>query len=764
MSFEFAKRFLAIFILAFSLTFCVVFACTKDIGYVISFLSILVAFGSWFWALALTKQGKSEQEKGIKCKIQSAFHKILRLSLEPCSLKILLERILEIIINIPSLPIDKTGCIFIVKKEPDILVLESCLNFSPYLQTKCERVPFGECLCGKAAEKREILFEDSRPNYHDNAGEKACCCCVPIIYIDKVVGVLTLYLDDGYVKNDEDLQMLWALADMLAGIIERRKAEEEVKLLNRELEARVNKRTEELSIAGEQIKKEMAARILTGKKMLSLQAFLRDVINSMPSIVIGVDSKGNVTHWNREAEKATGISASNAEGCVLRDVFPGLDSEIEKVVRAIQKRETVKEYKKASTIFDGKPRHVEITVYPLIDKKATGAVIRIDNVTEREEIGNTLKLVVEETSRATGEGFFKSLVRNLAQAMGFKYVLVGRIVHDNDDRIMTIAFWDSGSYGDNFEYSLKGTPCENVINNGFCFYQKNIQNSFPSDTWLREMGIESYAGMPLIDLSGRKKGILVALSDEIMEKRYLFVESIFSIFASRTLAEMEREEAEKRIKRSNTDLEQFAYIASHDLREPLRMIGSFSALLAKRYKGKLDSDAESFIEYIVDGVGRMEALIGDLLMYSRLTTEALPFKSVNCAKVLKDLKTSLQILISESNTVIKYTFLPSIMGDEIQIARLFQNLICNAIKFCEGRPEISMMAQKQNGNWLFKFAQNIFNVFRRLHTRTEYPGTGIGLSVCKKIVQLHGGRIWVESELGKGSVFYFTIPDVDEKS
>jgi len=774
MSLEFVKRFLVIFLLAFSLTFAVVLSCIKDIGSIISFLSILLAFGSWFWAAAVTKQAKSEREKGITSKIQDSFHKILRLSLEPCSLKTLLHRILEIITNIPSLPVNKTGCVFVVTKEPDVLVLESSCNFPPYLQAKCAKVPFGECLCGKAAEQREILFEDSKPENHDNGGEKTCYCCVPIIYIDKVVGVLALYFDDGYVKNDEDSQMLWAIADMLAGIIERRRVEEEVKLLNRELEARVNKRTEELSIANKKIKKEIAERILTEKNILSLQVFLRDVIDSMPSMIIAVDSLERVTHWNREAEKATGIPANKAEGCVLHDLLPELAGEVKKIVRTIKGHEAVKKYKKASTIYGAEPRHVEITVYPL-DKNATGNVIRIDDVTELREVDNTLRLVVEETSSKTGGDFFKSLVRNLAQVMGFKYVLVGRFVHGTDDRIMTIACWNSDGYVDSFEYGLKGTPCESVLNQGFCFYKENVQSSFPDDAWLREMDIESYVGVPLIDSSGRKKGILVASSDKPMEKKLLFVESIFSIFASRTFAEMEREEAKEQIKRSNTDLEQFAYTASHDLREPLRMIGSFSALLAKRCNGKLDSDAESFIEYIVEGVARMEALIADLLMYSRLTTDVLPFKPVDCNKVLEDLRTSLQILISESNAIIKNSHLPNIVADEVQIARLFQNLICNSIKFCEKRPEISFGAEKKDGEWRFsvsdngigvnqKFIKNIFNVFRRLHTKTEYPGNGIGLSVCKKIVQLHAGRIWVESEHGEGSVFYFTIPAVEENT
>jgi light-regulated signal transduction histidine kinase (bacteriophytochrome) len=222
--------------------------------------------------------------------------------------------------------------------------------------------------------------------------------------------------------------------------------------------------------------------------------------------------------------------------------------------------------------------------------------------------------------------------------------------------------------------------------------------------------------------------------------------------------------------RSNAELEHFAYIASHDLQEPLRMITSYMQLLERRYSGKLDDDASEFIGYAVDGATRMQGLINGLLAYSRVARQGEKFKTTDCNAVVESALENLQVSIEESGTEIERGEMPIVMGDETQLVQLFQNLIGNAIKFTDNhKPKIAIHAEQRDGDWLFSVKDNgigissenidrIFMVFQRLHSRKEYPGTGIGLAVCKKIVERHQGQIWVESEPGEGSTFYFTLP------
>ena len=248
---------------------------------------------------------------------------------------------------------------------------------------------------------------------------------------------------------------------------------------------------------------------------------------------------------------------------------------------------------------------------------------------------------------------------------------------------------------------------------------------------------------------------------------------------SRDITERKKAEDELRklaaeLERSNSDLQLFAYAASHDLQEPLRTISGFVKLIEKRYKGKLDEKADEFIDYTVDGVKRMQILIKDLLEYSQLGTKGKKFTQTNCSVTLEEAIHSLRSVIEESGVELTYDLLPTVTGDASQLSRLFQNLIGNAIKFRSDKPlKIHISADHKGDEWVFsvkdngigidpKFAERIFVIFRRLHTKEEYEGTGIGLAICKKIVEYHGGRIWVESEPGKGSTFYFAIPNIQE--
>jgi PAS domain S-box-containing protein len=226
------------------------------------------------------------------------------------------------------------------------------------------------------------------------------------------------------------------------------------------------------------------------------------------------------------------------------------------------------------------------------------------------------------------------------------------------------------------------------------------------------------------------------------------------------------------LKRSNDELQQFANVASHDLQEPLRMVASYTQLLAKRYRGRLDADADEFIAYAVDGCNRMQRLIEDLLTYSRAGTNGEALHEISSKNALDEALTNLRATIEESGAVVTHDWLPAITADDTQVAQVFQNLIGNAVKYRGAEvPQVHVSAKKDGHNeWIFsvrdnglgiepRYFERIFILFQRLHGRNEFKGTGIGLAICKKIVERAGGRIWVESQLKKGSTFYFSVPE-----
>ena len=232
----------------------------------------------------------------------------------------------------------------------------------------------------------------------------------------------------------------------------------------------------------------------------------------------------------------------------------------------------------------------------------------------------------------------------------------------------------------------------------------------------------------------------------------------------------ERKAAEADLERSNAELERFAYVASHDLSEPLRMVSGFVSLLQSRYADRLDSDAQEFMRYIVDGVERMQELIRDLLTYSRVGRAELRCEPVDMGRLVRRVLEGMQTAIEETGARIEAGDLPTVRGDATQLHQLVQNLVANALKFTGGAPPVvDISAQRVGPEWRFAVAdegigidpqdgERIFQVFQRLHAPDEYPGTGVGLAICRAIAERHSGRIWVESARGEGAVFRFTLP------
>jgi light-regulated signal transduction histidine kinase (bacteriophytochrome) len=241
-------------------------------------------------------------------------------------------------------------------------------------------------------------------------------------------------------------------------------------------------------------------------------------------------------------------------------------------------------------------------------------------------------------------------------------------------------------------------------------------------------------------------------------------------------AQHQAEEYSRKLERSNEELQHFAYVASHDLQEPLRMVISYLTLLQRKFQGSIDDEAQHYIDFAVDGGSRMRHLIDDLLEYSRVETKGKGFVPVDMNKLVARTLAIVKDPAEKSGADIIVDSLPTIVADESQMIQVMQNLIGNAIKFHgPERPMIHVTASIESGEWKFavrdngigmdiKHSDRIFQMFQRLHTKEEYPGTGVGLAIAKKIIERHGGRIWVESDEGKGTVFFFTIPAIHQDS
>jgi len=393
------------------------------------------------------------------------------------------------------------------------------------------------------------------------------------------------------------------------------------------------------------------------------------------------------------------------------------------------------------------------------------------------------RLIIECVPKESAE-WQKKISRYLSL---FMYLVVGFIIF-----LIVISssiYSDTWKTGSIYIRYLLGFPGAVFTGLGFLLYYKHEERI------LRQIKVKSYfvlSGLSFI-IYGILSGLVVPRGD-FFPANWLHTESFLSTFhvpvqvfracvaivvsicVNRmiTIFDWERrkklEESINELARSNTDLQQFAYAASHDLQEPLHVVAGFVKLLEKRYKHKLDTTAQEFIGFTIDGVERMQQLIKDLLEYSRVGTKGLNLKPTDCSFIIEESISNLRAAIEETGALVTHDELPTLIVDASQMTRLFQNLIGNAIKFHGGQPlRVHVSAERKIDEWVFsvrdtgigidpKQTERIFVIFQRLHTREEYPGTGLGLAICKRIVERHGGRIWAESEPGKGSTFYFTIP------
>ena len=375
-------------------------------------------------------------------------------------------------------------------------------------------------------------------------------------------------------------------------------------------------------------------------------------------------------------------------------------------------------------------------------------------------VGGAMDRAEAERKRAEqallkSEQHYRSLFENMLD--GFAYC---KMLFDDSGHPVDFVYLEVNSA---FE---RLTGLKNVIGKKVTEVIPGIKESYPEVFGI--YGRVALTGMPeKFEIDFKPLEAWFSISVYSTEREYFA--AVFDNITERKRAEEELKKRTEELARSNAELEQFIYIASHYLQEPLRTVSNFSQLLAKRYKGELDAKADQFIGFIVDGTTRMQEMIDDLLEYSRVSTKTKPFEPTDCEAVFDQALANVKEAVEESDALVTHDPLPTVMADASQMVQLFQNLLSNAIKFRKEKPNITVSAVQRGNEWLFsvkdngigiapEFMEHIFKMFEREHASAEYPGTGVGLAICKKIVERHGGRIWVESEIGKGSTFYFTIP------
>ncbi|MCY2926881.1 MAG: ATP-binding protein [Planctomycetota bacterium] len=414
------------------------------------------------------------------------------------------------------------------------------------------------------------------------------------------------------------------------------------------------------------------------------------------------------------------------------------------------------------------------TFFARLDSVASGAAGRggqalrtaLTDVTERRQLEETQLFLSQCGWGSADEDFFHALAPHLARCLDMSYVCIDRLEGDGLTA-RTLALYVDGEFQDNIQYALKDTPCGDVVDKAFCCFPKGVAGLFPADVVLGQMKAQSYAGVTLRDFRGEPIGLIAVIGQRPMSNPRL-AESVLKLVAIRAAGELERRQtqeslrrADAELKRSNEDLAQFAYVAGHDLQEPLRMVRGFLALLKEQYAAQLE----------VDGATRMSQLITDLLTYSRVGRKGSPVHPTDANAPLAAALANLRGSIELAQATVGHAPLPTVLADASQLTQLFQNLIGNALKFrCPDRPcRIDVTAESRQGHWEFSVRDNgigippaardrVFLIFERLHTRDKYAGTGIGLAVCKKIVERHGGRIWVDSAAAEGVTFRFTLP------
>lgn len=480
---------------------------------------------------------------------------------------------------------------------------------------------------------------------------------------------------------------------------------------------------------------------------------LQGILDSIPAMIFYKDTENRFLRVNRAFADVMNLSKEELEGRSLFDIYP---------------REQAEAYWQddKEVMSSGEPKRNIIE--RMQTKKGDILWVKTDKILYRDEQGQIIGVIgfrLDITQSRIAEEALLRLSRAVEQSPATVIItdINGDIQYVNPKFCQLTGYSPEEAIGKNPRFLKSNVQPPEV-------YKELWETIINGREWRGEFCNKKKDGTlywefasvsPIRDHNGKTVSYLAVKED--ITARKLFEEQLKT-------RNFELEIIRRELERSNRDLEQFAYVASHDLQEPLRMVISYTQLLQKKYINQLDKDAGDFINNAVNGGVRMQALINDLLRYSRVNSKSKSFEQVQMSGVCADAVENLKVAIQESGAEIFYDSLPQVNGDPVQLTQLMQNFIGNAIKFCpkERTPKIHIRVEEHADEWVFsvqdngigiepEFRDKIFEIFQRLHPKEEYPGTGIGLAICKKIVERYGGRIWVESEPGKGTTFYFTI-------
>ncbi|MGO8744881.1 MAG: CHASE3 domain-containing protein [Thermoguttaceae bacterium] len=506
--------------------------------------------------------------------------------------------------------------------------------------------------------------------------------------------------------------------------------------------------------------------ILETLRLQTQLARLAAIVESSDNAILSKDLNGIIQTWNAGTERLFGYRAEEVVGQPFTVVVPPERiHEEEEILERVRNGQRVEHFETVRVAKDGRRIDVSVTVSPV--KGPDGQILGVS------------KIVRDITDRKRAEDALARERANLRAV--FDVVNVGMLVIREDGAVKQVndtlsrwvkkdvAAWEGGQPGD-FVGCVHALANPAGCGHGPQCASCPIRNAFASvlQTGQPVHDVETEA---LLSVDGSEVHLWLEVSADplVLDGKPHVILAMNNITDRKRAEDALRRTAED-LARSNKDLEQFAYVASHDLREPLRMVTGFMSLLTDRCQGKLDAKADEYIAFACDGASRMQGLIDDLLVYSRAGRGEMAERT-DVGAVLDKVLKALTVSIRESGAAITHDPLPTITANPVGLTQVLQNLIANAVTFRgERKPEIHVAARRQPGGWLFtirdngigidpQFADRIFLIFQRLHTREQYPGTGIGLAICKKVVERHGGRIWVESQAGNGSTFCFTIPD-----